>query len=71
MRCRVLFDSGSQRSFISSSVVSMCEDVEKKEKEWLMVSGFGEKEAKEMYCHVHKLEVESIKGGEIINLEAT
>ena len=64
VRCRVLFDSGSQRSFISSSVVSMCEDVEKKQKEWLMASGFGEREAKEMYCYVHNLEVESIKGGE-------
>ena len=71
VRCRVLFDSGSQRSFLSSSVVSMCEDVEKKEKEWLMVSGFGEREAKEMYCYVHNLEVESIKGGERVKLEAT
>jgi len=64
VRCRVLFDSGSQRSFISSSVVSMCEDVEKKQKEWLMASGFGERKAKEMYCYVHNLEVESMKGGE-------
>ena len=36
--------------------------MEKKEKEWLMVSGCGEREAKEMQCHVHKWEVESIKG---------
>ena len=70
--CRVLFDSGSQRSFISSSVTKMFEAGSNQcEKEWLTVSGFGEPEGKEMYCNIHKLEVESIKGGDSIKMNAT
>lgn len=47
VRCRVLFDSGSQRSFISSSVAKMFGDFgDQCDKEWLTVSGFGTQRGK-------------------------
>ena len=46
VRCRVLFDSGSQRSFIRSTIVELL-GRKSSEKQCLMQSGFGEEEPKE------------------------
>ena len=70
VRCRVLFDSGSQRSFIRSTIVKLF-GVKIFQNQCLMLSGFGEEEPKEKCYNIHEIEVKSLKGNSSVKRKVT
>jgi len=70
VRCRVLFDSGSQRSFIRSTIVELLGG-KSSEKQCLVLSGFGEEEPKEKCYNIHEIEVKSLKGNSSVKMKVT
>ncbi len=70
VRCRILFDSGSQRSFIRSTIVEMLGG-KPKQKEWLTLSGFGEEEPKQRCCNIHEIQVKSVQGNNVVKMKVT
>ena len=70
VRCRVLFDSGSQRSFIRSTIVELL-GRKSSEKQCLMLSGFGEEEPKEKCYNIHEIEVKSLRGNSSVRMKVT
>ena len=70
VRCRVMFDSGSQWSFIRSTIVELLGG-KSSEKQCLVLSGFGEEEPKEKCYNIHEVEVKSLKGNSSVKVKVT
>ena len=70
VRCRVLFDSGSQRSFIRSTIVELLGG-ESFERQYLTLSGFGQEEPKQKCYNIHEIEVKPLKGDKSVKMKVT
>ncbi|CAB4000960.1 Hypothetical predicted protein, partial [Paramuricea clavata] len=68
-RVRVLFDTGSHKSFVSRKVVKAA-GVPAKRKEWIEIKSFGQERAEGKLQDVFELEVLPVTGGESVNIEA-
>ena len=64
----MLFDSGSQQSFIPTSITYIFKDGRSAKQERLGISGFVDRGSRETNCSMHDLEVKSIKEGETIQV---
>ena len=69
VKVRVLFDSGSQRSFITSRTVQSAGLVAKR-KEWLEISTFGQEGKDRGLKEVFELEIESLDRKRCVKMEA-
>ena len=70
VRCRVLFDSGSQRPFIRSTIIELLGG-KSFEKQCLTLSGFGQEEPKQKCYNIHEIEVKPLKGNNSVKMKAT
>ena len=68
-RIRVMFDTGSHKSFVTSNVVRKAE-LPVKRKEWLEISTFGKAMTDNKLRDVFDLEIMPLKGGVPIKMEA-
>ncbi|CAB4030686.1 E3 ubiquitin- ligase DZIP3, partial [Paramuricea clavata] len=68
-RVRVLFDTGSHKSFVSRKVVKAA-GVPAKRKEWIEIKSFGQEKAEGKLHDVFELEVLPVTGGESMKIEA-
>ena len=69
VRCRVMFDSGSQRSFVTTAIVKLLGG-KPMENEWMRINGFGVTEPKGKLCNILELCVRSVNGGESVKVNA-
>ena len=67
VRCRVMFDSGSQRSFITTAIVKLL-GRKPVEKEWMRINGFGVTEPKGKLCNILEICVSPVNGGENVKV---
>ena len=68
-RVRVLFDTGSHKSFVSRKVVKAA-GVPAKRKEWIEIKSFGQEKAEGKLHDVFELEVLPVTGEESVKIEA-
>ena len=69
VRCRVMFDSRSQRSFVTTAIAKLLGG-KPIEKEWIRINGFGLIEPKGKLCNILELCVSPVNGGERIKVNA-
>ena len=69
VRCRVMFDSGSQRSFVTTAIAKLL-GRKPMEKEWMRINGFGVTEPKGKLCNILELCVSLVNGGESVKVNA-
>ena len=69
VKCRVMFDSGSQRSFVTTAIVKLLGG-KPMEKEWMRINGFGVTEPKGKLCNILELCVSPVNGGESVKVNA-
>ena len=67
VKCRVMFDSGSQRSFVTTAIVKLLGG-KPMEKEWMRINGFGVTEPKRKLCNVLEICVSPVNGGESVKV---
>ncbi|CAB4017874.1 E3 ubiquitin- ligase DZIP3, partial [Paramuricea clavata] len=68
VRVRVMFDSGSQRSFVTGKVAQKA-GVAVKRKEWVEIRTFGQEKVEGKLREVLELSVAPVQGGESVNIE--
>jgi hypothetical protein len=68
VRVRVMFDSGSQRSFVTGKVAQKA-GVPVKRKEWVEIRTFGQEKVEGKLREVFELRVAPVQGGESVNIE--
>ena len=68
-RVRVLFDSGSHRSFVTTKVASNCE-LQIVRKEWLSISTFAQRSMDSGLPEVARFDVIPLHGGKVQPIEA-
>ena len=68
-RVRVLFDSGSHRSFVTTKAASNCE-LQIVRKEWLSISTFGQRSMDSGLREVARFDVMPLHGGKVQPIEA-
>ena len=69
VRCRVMLDSGSQRSFVTTAIAKLLGG-KPMEKEWMRINGFGVTEPKGKLCNILELCVSPVNGGESVKTNA-
>ena len=67
-KVRVLFDSGSQRSFVTARVVNDLK-IDAVRSEWLGINTFGQETSEAGLVEVVRLDVFSVKQDEVVKLE--
>ncbi|CAB3977651.1 E3 ubiquitin- ligase DZIP3 [Paramuricea clavata] len=68
VRVRVMFDSGSQRSFVTGKVAQKA-GVPAKRKEWVEIRTFGQEKVEGKLREVFELSVAPVQGGESVSIE--
>ena len=70
VKCRILFDSASQRTFVTAEMRKILQVEGKCKKEWLGVSRFGDTVGDVKQCDVLQLKVQNVNGGMKIHIAA-
>ena len=68
-KVRVLFDTGSHKSFVNRKIVKTA-GVPVKRKEWIEIKSFGQEKAEGKLHDVFELDVLPVTGGESVKIEA-
>ena len=69
VRCLILLDSGSQKSFVASDLTRLL-DGEPTQKEWLEINAFG-KQGKTSQCNAFEVKVEPLSGVSGVKMEVS
>ena len=70
VKCRILFDSASQGTFVTAEMRKILQVEGECKKEWLGVSGFGDTGGDVKQCDVLQLKVQNTNGGRKIDIAA-